>query len=187
MKIPTSALIEKACYGDASRPVLNAVYLKTASAPHPAYLLATNGRIAAYLPVVTDEADKAGYVTAEALKAARKGAKGAETASFSANGVCKMADGQEFARPDLGNYPNMESIKPKDEVRFTVSLDPELLLQLAEAIGAARGVILEVRGENSAIVVRPCVNPRAENAKGRKVGYVPAELAASGLIMPVVK
>src|SRR6478736_1217316 len=114
MKIPKSILIEKAASGDATRPVLNSVYLDMrGTGPNgPARLLATNGRIAAIVPVLADPADVAGYIPCDALKAARKAAGKSEDASFTANGVCKMPHGQEFARPELGNYPNFEAVIP---------------------------------------------------------------------------
>jgi hypothetical protein len=190
MKLPKNILIEKACSGDASRPVLNSVYLERMEDGR-SRLLATNGRIAAIVPVLCEEGDASGYITADALKAARKAAGKLETASFTANGVCKMPDGQEFARPDLGKYPNVNQVIPKNETAFTVRLDPELLYRLAESIGASRGVSLEIivdtamPNANHAIRVRPLDNPRAETAKGSHAGYAPACMDAMGLIMPI--
>lgn len=189
MKLPKQILIEKACSGDAERPVLNSVYLALdGTGPNgPACLLATNGRIAAVVPVMADPSDTAGYVTADALKAARKCAGKLETAAFSANVVLKMLDGQEFARPDHGRYPNMDAAIPKDETKWSVSLDPELLYSLAQAIGASRGVTLEFCGEGKAVRVKPMLNPRAETAKGAHAGYAPACVDALGLIMPIAQ
>ena len=189
MKLPKNILIEKACSGDASRPVLNSVYLAMdGTGPNgPARLLATNGRIAAVIPVLSESTDTAGYVTADALKAARKCAGKLDTATLSANGVLKMPDGQEFQRPDLGKYPNMDCVIPKDETKWSVSLDPELLYSLAQAIGSERGVTLEVSGEGKAIRVRPMSNPRAESPKGKTVGFAPACPDALGLIMPIAR
>lgn len=185
MKLPSSSvLIEKACSGDASRPVLSSVYLeRLENQPIQGRLLATNGRIAAVVPVVVTDADKSGYIPADALKAARKHGN----AEFLANGACVMPDGQTFARPDHGKYPNVENVIPKGETKFSVSLDPELLYSLAQAIGSDRGVTLEFSAEGHALRVRPCFNPRAESAKGKVVGFSPAHAEALGLIMPIAK
>lgn len=145
--------------------------------------MATNGRIAAIVPVLAEEGDTAGYLPLDAIKASRKGKQ--ETAQFSANGVCKMADGQEFQRPTPGNYPNMDQVIPKTDTKFSVSLDPEILYALSQAIGSERGVTLEICDDGKAIRVRPCNNPRAESAKGKRVGFVPASIEALGLIMPI--
>ena len=184
MKLPSSSvLIEKACSRDASRPVLNSVYLeRMESGPIQARLLATDGRIAAIVPVVVTSDDKAGYIPTDALKASRK--HGGE---FTANGACTMPDGQTFARPDHGKYPNIEQVIPKGETKFSVSLDPELLYAVAQAIGSERGVTLEFSAEGHALRVRPCFNPRAESAKGKLIWFSPAHAEAMGLIMPIAK
>lgn len=184
MKLPAQILIEKACSGDASRPVLNSVYLRKTDIPSRGELLATNGRIAAVVPVLLSDADSAGYIPAEALKASRKGKS--ESPEFTANGVCKMADGQEFTRPDHGNYPNMDAVIPKGATVWSVSLDPSLLHDLAQAIGSGRGVTLEFSAEGHALRVKPCDNPRAESAKGKLERFAPAAPEAFGLIMPIV-
>lgn len=184
MKLPKNLLIEKACSADASRPVLNAVYFqRNAEGFHKDRLIATNGSIAAIVPVLASEDDAQGYITADALKASRK----SKTEDFTANGACKMADGQTFPRPELGAFPNVDCVIPKEETKFSVTLDPELLFQLAQAIGSERGVTLEISGEGKAIRVKPSNNPRAKNAKGNVVGFIPACMDALGLLMPVVK
>ena len=186
MKLHKEILIEKACSGDSARTILNSVYLEKPESGS-ARLVATNGRIAAIVPVSVDAEDSAGYITAVALKAARKAAPRSEECFFSANGVLKMPDGQTFERPNPGKYPNVENVIPKDETKFSVSLDPALLLAVSEAIGAGRGVTLEISGEGKAVRVRPMVNPRAETPKGGSAHYVPACPEALGLIMPIAK
>lgn len=189
MKLPKQILIEKACSGDATRPVLNSAYLdRSGTGPNgPGRLFATNGRIAAIVPVLVEDSDSAGYITADALKASRKCAANLEAATFSANGVLKMPDGQEFPRPDHGKYPNMEQVIPKDATVTAFSIDAELLYNLAQAIGSERGVTLEFSGDGKAIRVKPCHNPRAENAKGKLLRFEPACMDALGLIMPIIK
>jgi len=149
MKLPKNILIEKACSGDAARAILNSAYLqKLENQIHPARLLATNGRILAVVPVLIGEHDSAGYVTQDALKAARKAAAKLNDMEFSCNSALTIKDGQTFSRPELGNYPNCDQVIPKDETVYSVSLDPELLLSLAEAIGASRGVTPEFIGQD---------------------------------------
>lgn len=185
MKLPEQIQIEKACSCDASRPMLNHVYFqRNADGFHKDRLLATNGVIAAIVPVLASESDVAGYICPASLKASRKSKL--ESPEFVANGVVKMADGQEFARVDLGRYPNMDAVTPKEETKFSISIDPELLYQLAQAIGSERGVRLEVSGDGKAIRVKPINNPRAKNAKGSQIKFVPACPDALGIIMPIV-
>jgi len=180
MLLPKNILIEKACSGDASRPVINHVYLQTLeNQVHQARLIATNGRIAAIVPVVKHE-DTEGYISSEALKASRKG-----NGSFVCNGVCEMPDGQKFSRPELGKYPNIDQVIPKDAATCSFSIDPELLYNLAQAIGSSRGVTIEYIGENKALRIKPTENPRAENSKGRMIHFTPECKDATGLIMPI--
>lgn len=184
MKIPKNLLIEKACSSDSNRPVLGSVYFeRNFSGSHKDCLLATNGMIAAVVPVSASESDVAGSIPPEALKASRKN----KSEDFSCNGVCKMPDGQEFVRKDLGKYPNVSQIMPKGAVKFTASFDPELLYALAQAIGSERGVTLEFTEGTNAIRVVPCSNNNAKNAKGSRVGFAPACLDAMGAIMPILK
>lgn len=165
-----------------SRPGLHHAYLDTAKSR----LLATNGTIAAILPVSCDETDAPGWLTDDTLKAARKCSR--DSAVYLAAGpvMAKMPNGMELERPQLGNYPNMDAVIPSEETKFSASLDPEQLIALAHAIGASRGVTLEFCGDGKAIRVKPCNNPRAKKPNGKIAGYAPAELGALGLIMPVL-
>lgn len=185
MKLPKQIEIEKACSCDPTRQILNHVYFqRDAAGIHKDRLLATNGTIAAIVPVLAGAADVAGYICPAALKASRKSKL--ESPEFTANGVVKMADGQEFARGDFGKYPNIDQVTPRDETKFSVSIDAELLYQLACAIGSERGVTLEISGEGKAIRVKPTNNPRAKNAKGGSAKFAPACPDALGIIMPIV-
>ena len=184
MKLSKLALIEGACSQDQTRPAITGVYLEKNTETKTARLIASNGVILAILPVQTDDRDASGHIAPEAFKQARKACKSPES-FISANGICTLANGMEIGRPVLGNFPKIDQLIPGGESKFSVSLDPEQLFRLAEAIGSARGVTLEIVGEGMAMRVKPCRNQSAKNAKGGKVGFCPADSGAFGLIMPV--
>lgn len=95
-------------------------------------MVATTGAIIAVVPVETDDGDKAGYVTGEALKAERKAKLG-----MLCNGELKVTNGPSFQRPELGQFPNWRQVlPPKDrETKFSVGLNVKLLWELCQAIG----------------------------------------------------
>ena len=184
MKLPKNVLIEKACSADASRAVLNHAYLETdAEGFHKSRLIASDGYILACVPLLVDSADKNGAIPAEALKAARSSEKRSEEITIAAYGVCKLPNGLEVARPDVGSYPKVDYLFPRGEVRHRISLDPELLYRLAQAIGSGRGLTIEVIEGSQAYRVRPHTNSGAKTPKGTLARFAPACPDAVGLIM----
>jgi hypothetical protein len=164
MKIHTDCQIEKVASKDKTRKVLNHVFLRGDK------LLATDGRSLIEFPVTLEEGDVEGYVTPDALKAARKGG-----ASIHANGSLALSNGQVFPRPlvsDLGSYPNcaqvMENADSKP-ITLSIAFDVGLLKNLADAFGT-EAVKLDLCDEESVIRVYPvatrgCAVPN-EKARG---------------------
>ena len=94
MKIHKSCLVEKVCSTDATRPALSAPFLRG----H--HVIATDGHMLVALPVEREEHDVDGWVSVDALKAARKLDKQSDVASITANGVCALSNGATFPRPN---------------------------------------------------------------------------------------
>ena len=170
MKLSLRYKIESACSTDPlqSGGVLQRMALDC-STDQPV-LVATNGRILAVVPV-TAEREEAGFVTGEALKAARKATpKKAETMELLCNGSLAVPNGPTFPRPNDGlQFPRWQAVVPTDAPVMTIALDVTLLARLAEALGT-KTVILEISHPNHAVRVKP---------------YRPSE-SAYGVIMPMM-
>jgi hypothetical protein len=164
MKIHTDCQIEEVASKDKTRKVLNHVFLRGDK------LLATDGRALVEFPVELEQGDVDGYVTADALKAARKAG-----ASIHANGSLSLSNGQAFPRPsveEVGTYPNcVQVVQNADSkpVTLSIAFDVGLLKNLADAFGT-EAVKLELCDTDSVIRVYPvatrgCAVPN-EKARG---------------------
>jgi hypothetical protein len=113
--------------------------------PYESELVATDGKILTVIPVLgeangEEPADSEGYVTADALKRARKlnGSKYANPVLM-CNGGLKTCDGTESVRPPDSAFPNWMSVVPKEEKRkATIELDVARLYQICEAMGTTK-------------------------------------------------
>lgn len=158
MRIKNKYQIEKAAATDPTRYVLTFVHI----AEDGKHLIATNGRILAMVPVEIEKSDDRGSaaIPGSVLVDARKKAKRAPESFVGLNGEFVHADSVRVPRPaaaDVGAYVNYGKVIPKDPViKHTVSLNPELLLELAKAIGGQKEVTLEFQdgGGHPAIIVR---------------------------------
>jgi hypothetical protein len=141
MKISTSCQIERLASTDISRPQLTNVWYDV----DKKVAVATNGCAMAIIGVTPDDGDHAGYVSPDALKAARKLSKKNGDAVILANGVQEIPGGPTFPRPshDTWKFPPYEQVVPSfkagDKGVFEVSFNPELLLDLVKALGGAAG------------------------------------------------
>ena len=157
MKVPCKAekTLKKVCAkkGDARYFIQN---------PHldaeKSILWATNGHIAARIPVETSETDVSGSISLEAITyAATIAAAGKTIPEIAANGSLDIGE-TSFTRPD-GKFPDAEKIYQENLVRETkaiISIDAKLLHDLAAALskkGKAGGVTLEIGGEGDAVLV----------------------------------
>lgn len=131
IRIPDSK-IEKAVAKEGVRTYLNAPYFTGEG------IVATNGHILAYVPVIHDDGEFAGHIPLDAFKHARK-AKLHDIELNNGNGNCAVA-GVQFPRVDLGKYPDWQQIaKAPLEVAnasgaTSITFDARLLWDLAQAI-----------------------------------------------------
>jgi hypothetical protein len=139
-------------------------------------LVATNGMAMAVIPVLLEEGDESGYVPCDALKQARKGAKG--EISMLCGGEVVLPNGTIMPRDKTETPPNWKIVMPnQDEASMRISLDAGMLAKLAESMGT-EGVTLEISGHESPIIVRPACS-------GRWNATRPACQDAIGVIMPI--
>jgi len=122
-------------------------------------LIATNGRVLAVVPVDEVGDDTGGMVPATAIAEAVKGS--GEFVNVEANGCVRYpvkGGTMEVERPsesDSGEFPKWKQVVPKGEVVHRLALNPQLLLDVAAAIGSGESVVLEYREEGGPLVVRP--------------------------------
>jgi len=107
-------------------------------------LIATNGHMLAVVQCAVNTADVSGYITPEALKAARKARR-----AITANGALTIKDGAAFPRPTVENYgefPNWRAVRPANLAaaqagECDISFNAKYLLLLAEALDAKNGIV----------------------------------------------
>ncbi len=156
MKINKKYQIEKAASTDETRHPLMNVHI----AEDGKHLVATTGRMLAIVPVEMEPNDERGNgaIMPTALIAARKTTKKNDSACrLALNGSFQLSDGVTLPRPENpGVFPQYAQVIPKDPViKHTVTLNPELLLSLAKALGDSRSITLEFQeDELSAIIAR---------------------------------
>ncbi|MGE0289504.1 MAG: hypothetical protein AB7P16_24720 [Bradyrhizobium sp.] len=174
MKAPET-MIEKAAASKDIRFYLNTPILDV----ERSRLIASDGCIAASVPVTVAADDHSGAVPIEALKRARKSSRAKHEDALSLNGSAKLADGTSMPRPDIGEglppyVPHLDRMI--EDARVTdrepdLIIDAALLLRLAEALNHTgkgnTGVQIWVKRETAEdgtvrtvqgcpIYVRPC-------------------------------
>lgn len=181
MKLPKNCKIESAVSKDKTRHSITEPYLDIRESG--SRMVATDGKILAVVPVETTPDDISGYVSAEALKASRKGRQ--VESVIRCNGALETWDGASYPRPDLGTYPKVDQVIPKNEPthikkRVAVKLDSTLLSKLASAIGT-EGVVMEMLWDSQDETVSDpiIVKPASTN------GCRPASPEAFGVLMPM--
>jgi hypothetical protein len=147
MNISRDYEIERVVSKDTSRTHLCHCYLDV----EKQRLVACDGHAIAVVPVsgLTESPgdcpnDESGFVSVDALKAARKGtSKRQDHVVMSANGKHVLQNGTTMPRPVVINgmsFPPYEQVLPKerktDENMVTFAFNAELLVQLCKAIGA---------------------------------------------------
>ena len=119
MLIPMSAKVEKVAAKEPGRYAMHAVQFERKSALGCPALIATDGRALVVVPVEAEEHDTDGFVTREALDAARKVARksrrGMPNARMIANGSVAIYDRESNALPE----------RPKEEARTESRYNPE--------------------------------------------------------------
>jgi hypothetical protein len=170
MKIHTDCQIEKVVSKDKTRLPLSKPYLRNGA------IWASDGKAMVRLPVETEAGDVDGYLSPEALKAARKTKDG----TIHANGSLALSNGQVFPRPqvdELGKFPDCEPIWNNGIAQpntLSVAFDVGLLKNIADAFGT-EAVRLELTDALTVIRVFPVAN----------VGCTIPNEEARGLLMPI--
>jgi hypothetical protein len=180
MKIDLSYLIEKCASSDVARPNLVNAYYE----PAKKRIAATNGHILAVCPVVPCDGDVEGPISAEALKAARKGAKlNNGDVVITANGTLSVPHGATFPRPSAVTFPPIDSVipdqRPGQEGTISLTFNPHLLLDLVNAIGV---------GKNESVTLTVTKKGLTGKYAGQEAIHVEPNQAgngAFGVLMPV--
>lgn len=166
MKIHKHFKIEAVTSRDTKRATLSVPYFRGGN------LWATDGRAMVKLPVESDETDTEGWVSVDALKAARKLSGRRDTVSIHLNGTATLCNGVTFPRPNYetmgGNWPNCERVFDDamgKETKFSIAFDVKLLASIADAMGTDK-VRLEMTDENTVIRVYPVIYAPNMNARG---------------------
>ena len=143
-------------------------------------LVVTNGHAMAIIPAEdVNESDTSGFITEEAIKAARK-QKGGPQGMVKLNDVIEIIDGPTFPRPKesaVGKFVDWERVVPKETSGRTISLDAELLYKLARALtdkGEDCYITIHLPfGNLDAMLVEPW-----DNGSGRRGIIMPLQGAA---------
>lgn len=184
MKLHKACKVELATHDDACRLVLTEAYLDishrhkladgtdgliihqsdtihSSDCPREGRVVSCDGRILAVVPVELNEHDRAGWISEEVLRAARKDRRTDEP-EIILNGKAELANGTTMNRSDAivdpsgSVYPNWRQIVPEFEKgkSTSVSFDVELLWKLTQALGV-KAVTLTFDDPTSAILVKP--------------------------------
>ena len=160
MKLPANCKIELCASDDETRPVLSHPYLDMTD-PQKPLLVATDGRRIAILPVTVEEGECSGWVSTDALTAARKSAGKKGVSMIHCNGACETG-GVRYPRPGFDReFPNWRQVIPDYSKAKTVklSLNVDLLMGLAKGMGVDSVELTiapdEDGGVTAALVARP--------------------------------
>lgn len=116
MKLPKNCKIEACASKEATRYVLTEPYLDI-DAERQGKIVATDGMTMVVLPVELDDHDAEGWVSPDALKAARKVAGKLDTVSLTVNGKAEIPGGLTMPRTaiEYGEFPNWRQIQGSAE------------------------------------------------------------------------
>lgn len=156
MKLHKNIRIESIASSDRSRCAIGEPYLDITDGKGT--LVSTNGNAMAIVPVALAPEDVAGYVSADALRAARKQSKRTDEASLALGGsVATLADGSTMPRAGVATgctFPSWRQVVPRETPAVTVALNAKLLWELAQAMGT-QGVKLCIASPDQPVVVLP--------------------------------
>lgn len=186
MKLPKNCKIELAASKNKIRPSIGAPYLEIRESG--SRVCATNGAILAVIPVETEEGETSGYLSIDALKAARKTRD--EHAEIYCNGSLQVKNGATFPRHgEEMRFPDVDAVTvpPNEEIhgckRVKLLIDTVLLSSLADAIGSECVTLwLQAEeGRDGLVVDRPIRVEPMSDGRARP----PACRDAFGVIMPI--
>lgn len=171
MKLNKKYKIEKAVSTDTTQYVLNNPHLER-TGTGKGVLIATDGRRLAVVPVELDVADRTGSVPLDAIKELVKDKYGRSVLIVNGKAELIRNDGSKAEYPRAeGTFPDWKRVIPTGKVDFEVTFNPQMLLDIARAIGVGKGEGVTLRL--------------------RKDGLQPIEVThdgeAHGVIMPMKK
>lgn len=143
MRLPAKCKVEKLVSKDRFRVTISMLYLRIAGEgdERKGYLEGTDSYKLARIPVEVSEHDTEGYIPVEAVTTARK----LRVDELRCNGTVDVLTGEStavgFPRPTPGSYCNTDSLLDVvpaqiDGRPFRIGLNPKLLAELAEGMGA---------------------------------------------------
>ncbi len=151
MRIDRSYKIEKCVSTDPNRENLGNIFVTKRHA------MATNGTVLAIVPIISDDVDTTGLMSADALKAGRKLTPAREAAvNIALNGSQQLRDGTKIPRPTDCTQPRIFHLlrhSHKDR-QYKIGINATMLKTLADALGSEE-VILDFGTQTSAILVTP--------------------------------
>lgn len=180
VRIPVPAPVHRAASAESKRFALRST-AAFIPADGDAALVATDGRMLAVVPfqfpnptdpgVRGDDAGAVRLIPFEAMQAATKRGRTDSAVYMNGTAQVKGAKGSsEFPIEDFGSFPPCADVIPAEpQIRkgIPVSLNPELLARLAEALGSGSAVSLIVDPEgNRPMVVIPHSHLAPEDAVG---------------------
>jgi hypothetical protein len=160
MNIDKKYMLEAAVSNDKTRKPLQQIHV-----PGNGTAVACNATVLAVVPVTMEETDTAGYLNPATLKEARKNKR--QNSAFIALNDSEAYTSDKFGRVEveratvqtIGEYPNIQNVIPadKNEGGFTVTINPDNLLNLSKALGCELVSLTFAKkdGDRRAIVVEP--------------------------------
>lgn len=119
-------------------------------------LNASDGKMLIRIPVDLAPGDTAGAIPVEALLSAKKvGQDGFAEIRLAKKCEIETPDTkQEFSRFNYLKFPNFQKVIPISKPKAVIAFDVKKLKAISDAI-YSEGVVLEIRGKEEGIVVRP--------------------------------
>ena len=161
MRFNKTLKIENALSKDPTRPQLMAAWYDVENKT----LTATDGHRLTRIAVTVDEGDHTGWITADAIKAARKAVpKRVDDAQILANGALVVPKGPTFARPsDEVKPPPFDQVipDPYSETETTrkrsefFGINPDYLADAMAAMGGKGIAIYQTGGNLDPVIVTP--------------------------------
>lgn len=151
MKLPKSCKIELVTHKDPARAAIGEPYLQGPN------LIATNGNAIVVIPVERSPEDTDGYVTRQALQAARRVGASRSDAEIRANGALTLLDGTQFVRPTEFKFVDYKQAIPQDAATshpLTIALNVKKLWEMAQAMGCEH-VRIRIKDNVTPFVIEP--------------------------------
>ncbi len=151
MHIEKKYRLEKAVSADESRKNLQNIWVSQRHA------LATDGKILALVPIISEKDDEAGWMSPDALKLGRKvSPKGIDALHIGLNGTQILPDGTILKRPSEIMPPRILQILMAAHRKrsYRLGLNAAYLKSLSEAMGCEE-IVLEIGKPDEAILVKP--------------------------------